>query len=120
MGMRLFSAPAEPGGMEAPPLPPELTRALGLPSDASVIDAVDAIDQDAAASTLRKASRRGSSRPAGAEVVPAGTTDRGEALSGVGGHGSRPRGQSVRSTRRRASRPDRVGPPSGSTSRAAG
>ena len=35
MGMRLFSAPAEPGGMEAPP----------LPSDTSVIDAVDAIDQ---------------------------------------------------------------------------
>ena len=53
MGMRLFSAPAEPGGMEAPPLPPELTRALGLPSDASVIDAVDAIDQDAVASTLK-------------------------------------------------------------------
>ena len=44
MGMRLFSAPAEPGGMEAPPLPPELTRALGLPSDTSVIDAVDAMD----------------------------------------------------------------------------
>ena len=31
--------------MEAPPLPPELTRALDLPSDTSVIDAVDAIDQ---------------------------------------------------------------------------
>ena len=43
--------------MEAPPLPPELTKALGLPSDASVIDAVDAIDQDAVASTLRKAMR---------------------------------------------------------------
>ena len=57
MGMRLFSARAEPGGMEAPPLPPELTRALGLPSDASVIDAVDAIDQDAVASTLRKGMR---------------------------------------------------------------
>ena len=57
MGMRLFNAPAEPGGMEAPPLPPELTRALGLPSDASVIDAVDAIDQDAVASTLRKGMR---------------------------------------------------------------
>ena len=54
MGMRLFSAPAEPGGMEAPPLPPELTRALDLPSDTSVIDAVDAIDHDAVASTLRK------------------------------------------------------------------
>ena len=42
MGMRLFVAPAEPGSMEAPPLPAELTRALDLPSDASVIDAVDA------------------------------------------------------------------------------
>ena len=38
MGMRLFIAPAEPGGMEAPPLPAELTRALDLPSDASVVD----------------------------------------------------------------------------------
>ena len=57
MGMRLFSAPAEPGGMEAPPLPPELTRALDLPSDTSVIDAVDAIDHDAVASTLRKGMR---------------------------------------------------------------
>ena len=41
-----------------------------------------------------RASRRGSSRPAGAEVVPAGTAG-GEALSGVGGHGSRLRGQTV-------------------------
>ena len=57
MGMRLFSAPAEPGGMEARPLPPELTRALDLPSDTSVIDAVDAIDHDAVASTLRKGMR---------------------------------------------------------------
>ena len=32
MGMRLFVAPAEPGGLEAPPLPAELTRALDLPS----------------------------------------------------------------------------------------
>ena len=29
----------ERGGMEAPPLPAELTRALGLPSDASVVEA---------------------------------------------------------------------------------
>ena len=57
MGMRLFIAPAEPGGMEAPPLPAELTRALDLPSDASVVDAVEAIDQDAVASTLRKGMR---------------------------------------------------------------
>ena len=38
---------------------------------------------------------RPSSRPAGAEVVPAGTADRRHALSGVGGHGSRLRGQPV-------------------------
>ena len=57
MGMRLFIAGAEPGGMEAPPLPAELTRALDLPSDASVVDAVEAIDQDAVASTLRKGMR---------------------------------------------------------------
>ena len=57
MGMRLFIAPAEPSGMEAPPLPAELTRALDLPSDASVVDAVDAIDQDAVASKLRKGMR---------------------------------------------------------------
>ena len=57
MGMRLFIAPVEPGGMEAPPLPAELTRALDLPSDASVIEAVDAIDQDAVASMLRKGMR---------------------------------------------------------------
>ena len=57
MGMRLFIAPAEPGGMEAPPLPAELTRALDLPSDVSVVDAVEAIDQDAVASTLRKGMR---------------------------------------------------------------
>ena len=43
--------------MEAPPLHPELTRALDLPSDTSVIDAVDAIDHDAVASTLRKGMR---------------------------------------------------------------
>ena len=43
--------------MEAPPLPAELTRALDLPSDASVVDAVEAIDQDAVASTLRKGMR---------------------------------------------------------------
>ena len=55
MGMRLFIAPTERGGMEAAPLPAELTRALDLPSDASMIDAVDAIEQDIVASKLRKA-----------------------------------------------------------------
>ena len=49
----------------------------------------------AATTCSPRASRRASSRPAGAEVVLAGTADRGEALSGVGGHGSRLRGQPV-------------------------
>ena len=57
MGMRLFIAPVERGGMEASPLPAELTRALGLPSDASVVEAVDVIDKDAVASKLRKGMR---------------------------------------------------------------
>ena len=57
MGMRLFIAPVERGGMEAPPLPAELTRALDLPSDASVVEAVDVIDKDAVASKLRKGMR---------------------------------------------------------------
>ena len=54
MGMRLFIAPAVPRGVRAPPLPAELTKALDLHSDASVVEAVDAIDQDAVASELRK------------------------------------------------------------------
>ena len=66
----------------------------------------------AATSCSPRTSRRASSRPAGAEVVLAGTADRGEALSGVGGHGSRLRGQPVSppprpfraTTRRRARR----------------
>ena len=57
MGMRLFIAQGERGGMGAPPLPTELTRALDLPSDASVVEAVDVIDQDAVASKLRKGMR---------------------------------------------------------------
>ena len=36
-----------------PPLPPELARALDLPRDASVADAVAVIDKDAMASRLR-------------------------------------------------------------------
>ena len=54
MGMRLFIAPAAPRGVRASPLPAELTRALGLPSDATVLDAVDAINRDAVGSRLRK------------------------------------------------------------------
>ena len=57
MGMRLFIAPMNPGDAEAPPLPRELTRALDLPADASVAEAVDAINTDAAGSDLRKAMR---------------------------------------------------------------
>ena len=57
MGMRLFVAPAERGGAEARPLPAELTRALDLPLDASVSEAVDVIDNDASASKLREGLR---------------------------------------------------------------
>lgn len=57
MGMRLFIAPVEPRGPGAPPLPAELTRALGLTPDASVADAVDAIEQNSAASRLREGLR---------------------------------------------------------------
>ena len=67
-----------------------------------------------------RASRRGSSRPAGAEVVPAGTADRGEALSGVGGHGSRLRGQSVSPPPRSASPGPFEGRPRGSLPSARG
>ena len=54
MGMQVSVARVEQGGMEAP-LPGELTRALGLPSDATVAEALNAIECDAAASRLRTA-----------------------------------------------------------------
>ena len=54
MGMRLFVTRVEERGMEAP-LPPELTKALGLPRDAKVAETVNAIEQDAAGSRLRTA-----------------------------------------------------------------
>ena len=57
MGMRLFVRPMNPGDARAPPLPEELTKALDLPPDASVAEAVDAIKTDAAGSDLRKAMR---------------------------------------------------------------
>lgn len=56
LGMRLFIGPAERGG-EAPQLPPEITEALHLPSDASVVDAVGLIRKDAMASKLRDGMR---------------------------------------------------------------
>ena len=56
MGMRLFIGPAEGSG-EAPQLPEEITRALHLPSDASIVDAVGMIDKDAMASQLREGMR---------------------------------------------------------------
>jgi hypothetical protein len=56
MGMRLSVGPAERGG-EAPQLPPEITRALHLPSDASVVDAVGLIEKDVMASKLRDGMR---------------------------------------------------------------
>ena len=54
MGMQLFIAHVKQGGMEAP-LPRELTTALGLPPDASVAEAMNAIERDAAGARLRKA-----------------------------------------------------------------
>ena len=57
MGMRLLIGPMNVAGAEAPSLPRELTKALALPSDASVADAVDAINTDAGGSDLRKAIR---------------------------------------------------------------
>ncbi len=56
MGMRLSVGPAERGG-EAPSLPPEITRALHLPSDASVVDVVGLIEKDAMALKLRDGMR---------------------------------------------------------------
>lgn len=56
MGMRLSVGPAERGG-KAPQLPPEITRALHLPSDASVVDAVGLIEKDVMASKLRDGMR---------------------------------------------------------------
>ena len=57
MGMQLFIGPAEEDGEEAPQLPEEITRALQLPSNASVVDAVGQIEKDAMASQLRDGMR---------------------------------------------------------------
>ena len=54
MGMQLSIAQVEQLGMEAP-LPRALTRALGLPPDASVAEAINEIDRDTAGSRLRRA-----------------------------------------------------------------
>ena len=56
MGLRLFIAQVEQGSME-PPLPRGLTRALGLAPDASIAEAMNAIERDAAGSRLRRAMR---------------------------------------------------------------
>ena len=55
--MRLLIGPAESGGAKVPQLPREITRALHLPSDAGVVDAVGLIDKDAMASRLREGMR---------------------------------------------------------------
>ncbi len=57
MGMQLFVGPAERGAAEASRLPPEITRALHLPSNASIADAVGLIEKDAMASKLRDGMR---------------------------------------------------------------
>ena len=54
MGMQLSIAQVEQRGMVAP-LPRVLTKALRLPPDASVAEAINAIDRDAAGSRLRRA-----------------------------------------------------------------
>ena len=54
MGMHVFVTRVEQRGMEAP-LPGELTRALGLPPDATVAEAVNAIERDSPGSRLRTA-----------------------------------------------------------------
>ena len=56
MGMRLSVGPADRDG-KAPQLPPEITRALHLPSDASIVDAVGLIEKDVMASKLRDGMR---------------------------------------------------------------
>ena len=57
MGMQLFVGPAERGAAKAPRLPPEITRALHLPTNASVADAVGLIEKDTMASKLRDGMR---------------------------------------------------------------
>ena len=54
MGMQLSIAQVEQRGTEAP-LPRALTKALGLPPNASVAEAINEIDRDAAGSRLRTA-----------------------------------------------------------------
>lgn len=50
----MLIAPAVPPRVGAPPAPAELGKALDLPSDAGVVEAVDAIERDAVASKLRE------------------------------------------------------------------
>ena len=54
MGMQLSIAQVEQRGREAP-LPRALTKALGLPPDTSVAEAISAIERDTAGSRLRRA-----------------------------------------------------------------
>ena len=54
LGLEFYIGPARPGASTSPELPPEITRALDLPRDASVADVVGAIDKDAMASRLRE------------------------------------------------------------------
>ena len=54
MGLQVVIGQVKQGSMDAP-LPGKLTRALGLPPDASVAEATNAIERDAAGSRLRTA-----------------------------------------------------------------
>ena len=53
MGMRLIIGPTNRAGTGGATLPAGLTKALDLPSDASVVEAVEAINKDERASNLR-------------------------------------------------------------------
>ena len=59
LGLELYIGPARAESSTRPQLPPEIARALDLPRDASVADAVGAIDRDAMTSRLHEAGTGG-------------------------------------------------------------
>lgn len=54
LGLEFYIGPVRPGASTAPEVPAEIARALDLPREASVADAVRAMDKDAMASRLRE------------------------------------------------------------------
>lgn len=76
LGLEFYIGPVRPGASTAPELPAEITRALDLPREASVADAVRAMDKDAMASRLREGMGRVRDlmdRAAAAAVLVSGT-----------------------------------------------